>query len=56
MRRIYLCGPIADRTNAQCAVWRDQARMLWYPGEVIDPLRRDYRGVRIDSARARQLV
>lgn len=40
---IYLCGPINGRTDADCKDWREAVKLLW-PGECIDPMRRDYRG------------
>lgn len=40
---IYLCGPIQNCTDAECMTWRAEAAKLW-PGPVLDPLRRDYRG------------
>lgn len=40
---IYLCGPIQNCTDAECMTWRQEAAKLW-PGPVLDPLRRDYRG------------
>lgn len=41
--KIYLCGPIQNRTTEDCTVWRNWATQMW-PGETLDPLRRDYRG------------
>lgn len=43
MKVIYLCGPIKDRTDAQCKAWREEFKAKWY-GVCLDPLRRDYRG------------
>lgn len=41
--KLYLCGPINGCTDAACKDWRMIVKALW-PGETIDPMRRDYRG------------
>jgi len=41
--KIYLCGPIAGCTDEQCKDWRNWFKEN-YPGECLDPMRRDYRG------------
>lgn len=41
--KIYLCGPINGRSDSDCRNWRERAKKEW-PGECIDPVRRDYRG------------
>lgn len=41
--KIYLCGPINGRTDAECIDWREEVKRLWR-GETLDPMRRDYRG------------
>lgn len=40
---LYLAGPINGRSDAECIDWRQEAARLW-PGKVLDPMRRDYRG------------
>jgi hypothetical protein len=40
---VYLCGPINGRPDHECVNWRQAAAQLW-PGECLDPMRRDYRG------------
>jgi hypothetical protein len=45
---IYLCGPIAGRTDAECVYWRDLVTVLW-PGPTLNPLRRDYRGRELEN-------
>lgn len=47
---VYLCGPIHMRTDAECMDWRLRFKGLW-PGECLDPLRRDYRGREHDNPR-----
>lgn len=47
---IYLCGPIHGRTDEQCVVWREYVRREW-PGECLDPIRRDYRGKELENVR-----
>jgi nucleoside 2-deoxyribosyltransferase len=41
--KLYLCGPINGCTDEEANGWRDLVKSLW-PGETIDPMRRDYRG------------
>lgn len=48
---IYLCGPIQNRTDEQCVTWRREAALRW-PGETLDPLRRDYRGRELENPAA----
>lgn len=42
-RHVYLAGPIAGCTDAECRVWREQAAVMLRPLVALDPLRRDYR-------------
>ena len=42
-KTLYLCGPINGCTNEECRNWREFVKTLW-PGETLDPMRRDYRG------------
>jgi nucleoside 2-deoxyribosyltransferase len=41
--KLYLCGPINGCTDTEARDWREMVKSLW-PGETIDPMRRDYRG------------
>jgi nucleoside 2-deoxyribosyltransferase len=41
--RVYLCGPINNRTDEDCKDWREWVKSKW-PGKTLDPMRRDYRG------------
>lgn len=43
MKTIYLCGPINGCTDAEANDWRTLVKGLW-PGDTLDPMRRDYRG------------
>lgn len=43
MKTIYLCGAINGCTDEECRDWREYVKTLW-PGECLDPMRRDYRG------------
>jgi nucleoside 2-deoxyribosyltransferase len=43
--RVYLCGRINGCTDDDCKAWRENAKLLLASQEVIDPMRRDYRGV-----------
>jgi nucleoside 2-deoxyribosyltransferase len=54
-KTIYLAGPIADRTDAECRGWREKAKQLW-KGQCLDPMRRDYRGVNITEEIAAKIV
>lgn len=42
-KTIYLCGAINGCTDEECRDWREYVKSLW-PGECLDPMRRDYRG------------
>lgn len=44
MTTIYLCGAINGKTDEQCNTWRDQAKRLLADFNILDPMRRDYRG------------
>lgn len=39
---LYLCGPIKDRSDADCRTWRNWIKQHW-PGRCLDPMDRDYR-------------
>jgi hypothetical protein len=44
-RAVYLCGGINGLSDADATDWREQAKQ-WLSGiEILDPMRRDYRGV-----------
>jgi nucleoside 2-deoxyribosyltransferase len=45
MATIYLCGPIANCSDAECIDWRQEVTKRW-SGKTLDPMRRDYRGVK----------
>jgi len=49
MKKVYLCGPINGRTDADCRNWRSQAKALLAPLETLDPMARDYRGRETES-------
>lgn len=51
---IYLCGPINGRTD-DCRNWREEAKASW-PGECLDPMRRDYRGRELEPGIAAEIV
>lgn len=55
MKTIYLCGPIADRSDAECRDWRHFVNTIW-PGACLDPMRRDYRDREHDEAAVREIV
>src|SRR3990167_4146420 len=41
---VYLAGPIAQRSDAQCKDWRERANILLPEFRILDPMVRDYRG------------
>lgn len=52
---IYLCGPIHGRSDSACKRWRAIATAMW-PGEVLDPMRRDARGRMSEPGVAKEVV
>lgn len=56
MKKIYLCGPINGRTDADCRNWREQVKASWISGETLDPMRRDYRGRELEPGIAAEIV
>ena len=42
--KAYLCGPINGCTNDECKNWREAAKLILGEDNIIDPMRRDYRG------------
>jgi len=41
--KLYLCGPIHGRTDAECNNWRQYVAKVWGHDAVLDPMRRDAR-------------
>lgn len=52
--RVYLCGPINGRTDADAKDWREEAKR-WLPN-TIDPMARDYRGRELEPGIAAEIV
>jgi nucleoside 2-deoxyribosyltransferase len=52
---LYLCGPINGRSDSDCRDWRKAAKAAW-PGDVLDPMRRDYRGRELEPGIAAEIV
>lgn len=52
--KVYLAGPINGRTDAQANDWRQWVASRFLPSqvEVLDPMRRDYRGKEADNVEA----
>jgi nucleoside 2-deoxyribosyltransferase len=50
LKTLYLCGPINGCTDAEANDWRTAVKALW-PGDCLDPMRRDYRGREAESVR-----
>lgn len=55
MGTIYLCGPINGRTTEDATGWRETVTQLWQ-GDVLDPMRRDYRGREMEPGIAAEIV
>lgn len=56
--KVYLCGPITGLGNEDCKQWRDEITLLLHQGghQVLDPMRRDYRGIKHDRGIARSVI
>jgi nucleoside 2-deoxyribosyltransferase len=52
--KVYLCGPINGRMDADCKDWREQAKEV-FP-ESLDPMDRDYRGRELEPGIAAEIV
>jgi nucleoside 2-deoxyribosyltransferase len=51
--RVYLAGPINGRTDAQANDWRQWVASRFLSNvEVLDPMRRDYRGKEAENVEA----
>lgn len=46
--KVYLAGPIQGCTDEQCKAWREYVKTLL--PDTLDPMRRDYRGIELESA------
>lgn len=55
MKTLYLCGPIAGRTDIECQGWRKHVTSTW-TGRVLDPMRRDYRSHSVFSPELAQKI
>lgn len=49
--KIYACGPINGCHNNECLIWRNELRAGFVDSDydIVDPLRRDYRGVELEN-------
>lgn len=56
MKTIYLCGPIAGRSDADCMVWREYAKTHLGENLIKNPMDRDYRGREIEARVAAEIV
>lgn len=56
--RVYLCGPINGRSDAECNDWRSEAKRLLAEAKVstLDPMDRDYRGREGEPGIDKQIV
>lgn len=57
LKGIYLCGPIQNRSDADCVAWRLRAAELLAPLPTLDPVAaRDCRGRELDEGMATYIV
>lgn len=56
MHKVYLCGPINGRTDAECKNWRQEAKRLLAPLATLDPMDRDYRGREFEAGVVKEIV
>lgn len=54
-KTLYLCGPINGRTTEDATEWRELVKLYW-PGQTLDPMRRDYRGRETEPGIAARIV
>lgn len=54
--KVYLCGPINGRTDADCNDWRAFAKAALGPENCLDPMDRDYRGRELEPGIAKTIV
>lgn len=54
-KTLYLCGPINGRTTEDATGWRELVKTNW-PGQTLDPMRRDYRGRELEPGIAKEIV
>jgi nucleoside 2-deoxyribosyltransferase len=48
--KVYLCGGIHGLSDDEATKWRERAKALLRNANVLDPMRRDYRGVKADNS------
>ena len=54
MKRVYLCGPINGCNDTQARTWREEFKARSTDLELVDPMKRDYRGK--EAANYREIV
>jgi nucleoside 2-deoxyribosyltransferase len=47
--RVYLAGPINGCSNEECKNWREYLKSELGEEHTLDPMRRDYRGIEMES-------
>lgn len=52
--KVYLCGPINGRTDADCKDWREETKRTL--ADTLDPMDRDYRGRELEPGIAKEIV
>lgn len=57
MKTVYLCGPINKCTDSEARDWRETAKeRLGGKFNLLDPMRRDYRGRELEPGIAHEIV
>lgn len=46
--KVYLAGPINGCTDTECKDWREYVKREIGEDGILDPMRRDYRGLELD--------
>lgn len=46
---VYLAGPINGCTDSECKDWREYVKRELGEENTLDPMRRDYRGIELES-------
>jgi nucleoside 2-deoxyribosyltransferase len=56
MKTVYLCGPINKCSDAEATDWRELAKKELVGFNLLDPMRRDYRGRELEPGIAGEIV
>lgn len=56
MKTVYLCGPINKCSDSEASDWREAAKKELTGFNLLDPMRRDYRGRELEPGIAHEIV